>query len=320
MTLDVSTCPLLPLPLDRIADDATFMLRAGHDSAGAGLTQSIRRIGVTTPPVVQKTNNGEYRLVSGFARLTALRETGQSETICRVFPPDVSPQDLLLFAVEDNMLTRGLNLVEQSLAVNKLLEYMDEAEIIETLLPLLGRKTARAVLQRLLHFSELPRGVSDALASGAVPEKAVLALEPLSDSEQELAVERMIALGLSTGNCRDFAKLVAEICGRDKITLDTLLADFDDEITGSELIEKLRAIRNPILDSLRRSHRQALAELGLPARANWTPPPNFEGQRHRMTLDADNAEGFRRAVREIAEAVEAHPDAVDQIFSPKVEP
>ncbi len=320
MTLDVSTLPLTPLTLDRITDDASYMLRAGCGGFDTELAQNIRRIGVTTPPVVQETSKGSHRIVSGFARLAALRTIGISETTCRVIPADAAIPDLLLFAVEDNMRSRGLNLIEQSIAAKKLLAFFDEAELAETLLPLLGRKTARPVLRRLLSFSELSPVVSDALADGAIPEKAVLALETLSVAEQELAVERMTSLNLSAGNCRDFAKLVAEICGRDKITLNALLSGFDDELTGPKLIEQLRAVRNPILDTLRRSHRDALAELSLPSSASWTPPPDFEGQRHRLTLDADSAEDFRRAVREIAEAVEAHPDAIDQIFSPRFEP
>ncbi|MFW6286555.1 MAG: ParB/RepB/Spo0J family partition protein [Candidatus Sumerlaeota bacterium] len=322
--MQIHTWPLETIAIERIAlEDRAFFLRSSLEECPADLCASIERIGLVTPPILRKVGDEQYRIVNGFARIGVFKKLGAAGLLCRVAPVSVADSELLLAAIETNMHERSLNRVEQALAAEKALEQWPESEVIETVLPLLGRKRARPVLARLLQIAALPPFLSEALARGDIPEKAVMELDTLSTAEQELAGRCMMEMRLSSGACRDFAKLVSEICGRDKISLGQLLENVacdPQAMNGSEIIESLRALRNPILTDIRRDYEGALDTIDLPHGARFTPPPDFEGERCRLTIDADDAETFRETVRVLHERLKQHPDALERLFSPRVQP
>jgi hypothetical protein len=80
-----------------------------------------------TPPLLAKGESGLF-IVCGFERLRIWRELGHEEVAARIAPPEAPAQDLLSAAIEENQDARGLNLIEQAIALEKWTALHDEVK------------------------------------------------------------------------------------------------------------------------------------------------------------------------------------------------
>jgi len=127
MTIRFDDLPLLRVPLTRIDwNNTACLLRFGREPSQR-LVESLRRTGMRTPPLLAKGESALF-IVCGFERLRIWRELGHEEVAARIAPPEAPAQDLLSAAIEENQDARGLNLIEQAIALEKWTALHDEVK------------------------------------------------------------------------------------------------------------------------------------------------------------------------------------------------
>jgi hypothetical protein len=127
MTIRFDDLPLLRVPLTRIDwNNTACLLRFGREPSQR-LVESLRRTGMRTPPLLAKGKSALF-IVCGFERLRIWRELGHEDVAARIAPPEAAAQDLLSAAIEENQDARGLNLIEQAIALEKWAALRDEVK------------------------------------------------------------------------------------------------------------------------------------------------------------------------------------------------
>lgn len=90
------------LPIDAIARDDANRVVALDDEEFLALLDSIRVLGILQPLLVQREEEGRYRLVEGERRWQAARLADLAEVPCLVWPAQLAPRDLVAAGVAAN--------------------------------------------------------------------------------------------------------------------------------------------------------------------------------------------------------------------------
>ena len=344
MTIRFDDLPLLRVPLTRIDwNNTACLLRFGREPSQR-LVESLRRTGMRTPPLLAKGESALF-IVCGFERLRIWRELGHEEVAARIAPPEAPAQDLLSAAIEENQDARGLNLIEQAIALEKWTALHDEVKTghseenglkpalrtKDELLSLLGYKPGPAIIERLRAFRQLSTAAQTALARGTLPEGAAATLREFSAEEQDHLVPIMLALRFTAGMCRDFSREFLETCRREKIAVAALLRELGLDRTRNDTpqqiallrrsaLEALHRRRFPILSRLERDFATRQAALGLGDEIQLRPPKDFEGDQYHLDVRVSNFAQLDRAVRALAERLDKRRDEIERLFDVTWEP
>jgi ParB family chromosome partitioning protein len=124
------------IPISQIdLTDETFSVNFMPDLRS--LRASIEEIGVIQPALL-KERQDRYQIVSGFRRISILKNLGRPELLARTIG-EKELEDLQLFssALHENMTTRGFNPVETSIAFEKLIREfrVDPGVVVKKYLP-----------------------------------------------------------------------------------------------------------------------------------------------------------------------------------------
>ena len=294
MNIRFDDLPLLRVPLTRIDwNNTACLLRFGREPSQR-LVESLRRTGMRTPPLLAKGESALF-IVCGFERLRIWRELGHEEVAARIAPPEAPAQDLLSAAIEENQDARGLNLIEQAIALEKWTALHDEVKTghseenglkpalrtrdglkpalrtrnglkpalrtKDELLSLLGYKPGPAIIERLRAFRQLSTAAQTALARGTLPEGAAATLREFSAEEQDHLVPIMLALRFTAGMCRDFSREFLETCRREKIAVAALLRELGLDRTRNDTPQQIALLRRSALEALHRRRFPILSRL-----------------------------------------------------------
>lgn len=278
-----------------------------------------------TPPILAATSDDAYVIVCGFARLQVWRELGRESVVARVLPPDSDPLALLLLAVEENMAGRGLNVVEQALALEKAGRYLPRDKVIAEALPVLGLKPAAAILDRLLPLRALHPQAQEAIALGHVPDGIAPILAMFEPEDQRTLTACTVALRMSVGACRDLARETLEVCRREGLTAAALLrkVGFDPAAplepaaippARARVLEAIHKLRFPILSGLQESYAATHKALGFGGDVTLRPPKDFEGDRYVLEAHLRSVEDLERAVKLLQENLQKRRDGLESLF------
>jgi hypothetical protein len=320
------------LPLLRVAlanldwNNTSCELRAGREPS-LRIAESLKANGMRTPPLLAQGDRG-LRIVCGFERLRIWQELGRETVTARTAPPETTPLDLLSWAIAENLEGRGLNLIEQAIALEKWIALGGSED---DLLRLLGYRPGPAIAERLVSFRRLSMAAQTALAQGSVPEGAVATLGNFSHEEQDALVSVMRALRFTAGMCRDFARECLEVCRREGIGALALLRELDLNCVSAgspqevallrkAALERLHHRRFPILSRLEQDFATRHAALGLGDEIQLHPPKDFEGEQYHLSIRVTNCAELEGAVRALMERLDARRDEVEGLFHITWEP
>ncbi|MGC9455821.1 MAG: ParB/RepB/Spo0J family partition protein [Phycisphaerae bacterium] len=191
------------IPVDRISPNPHQPRREFHQAALAELTESIRRQGILQPLIIAPADgDGQFTLIAGERRLRAAREAQLQTVPCII--RTASPQQMLEWALIENIQRTDLNAIERASAYKDYLEKFNltQADAAQRL----GQ--ARTTVANHLRLLELHQDVQTMVAEGRLSFGHARALAALVDAPQrQLALARRIEKdGLSV---RETEKLVA---------------------------------------------------------------------------------------------------------------
>ena len=193
---------MLRLPLDRI-ETAWLMRDRTHpgtedDPEFTALLDSLRRNGQRSPIEVVETGQGRYGLISGWRRLTALRqlheESGDARfaTVLAFVRQPASSEDAYVAMVEENEIRLGLSYYERARIAAKSVEagaYPDTKAALQSLFA----AASRAKRSKIGSFLTLYRVLGDTVRfPQALTERLGLSLAKLVEAD-EAAGERIRA-------------------------------------------------------------------------------------------------------------------------------
>ncbi len=274
-------------------DDASFRLSYGFDLEP--LKDSIRHVGLINPPVLRLRPDDRYQIVCGYRRIFAMRELGAASAECKMVPPESSDEACLLLSLHDNISHRELNPIEKSLALNRLLSYYSEENIVSDFLPLLKLQPHSTQFKAYQPLCLLDREIRDAVVAGIIDVQSALSLARLDPDARKCLAHLLVNLRLSVSKQAEVITSVMEIGLRDGVSPQAVTGDpaiqallKNDKLNrpqkGDAVLRFLREKRYPLLTAKEKQVKDRLGALQLPRGVSIAPPPFFEDNRYCLSV------------------------------------
>ncbi len=279
-------------------DDLTYRLsplppEADHDSP---LAESIRRVGILHPPILQKKPADHYLVISGHHRLAlASGMLGLTALPCLVLPPNYNEAQCLEVAFEALCAEGGGSPIESAVFCRRMLVHLEAEEIAVRFLPRLGLAPTPFLVNQAACLAELEEPFAVAIHQGRLHETAGRELLALALPDRLALFELIDLLQLSVGNQKKLIAGCRELSSREKISLRGILGS--PEIRGildhrgmntpqksAALLEHLSQRRFPGLTAAQAEFQEFRRGLGLPANFNLQATPSFEDDHLQLTI------------------------------------
>lgn len=183
-----------------------YQPRSDFDEAGLReLTESVRRTGVLQPVLLRRRQDGQFELIAGERRWRAAQAAGL-EKIPAIFK-EATDDELLAFALIENIQRRDLNAIEAARAYRRLVKdfQMTQDEIA------LRVGKDRSSIANALRLLTLPQQVQEMIGGGQMSPGHAKALLMLSRSVDQVRLAReIVRKGLSVRQAERGARQSAE--------------------------------------------------------------------------------------------------------------
>ena len=178
---------VLEVPISQIEPNP-FQPRNHFDEESlAGLTASIRELGVLQPVLVRELGSERYALIAGERRWRAAKRAGLQ--YLPVIVRDVSDELTLQHALVENLHRDDLNPLEEAAAYQQLIEDFNMTQ--EAVAQRIGK--SRSAIANLLRLFQLPPQVQRLVADGQVSAGHAKAILGTPDRSFQEALARRIA-------------------------------------------------------------------------------------------------------------------------------
>jgi ParB/RepB/Spo0J family partition protein len=190
---------LRKIPLNRIRVPDVRVSSILDEEQRALLDSTIKEVGVVQDPVVRTLPGGDYELVAGRSRISALAAQGATEIQAKVIDADAKTG--LIMNVIENVARGSYDYVSIAQAIRRLRELGSTPEELEKVFP-----WKRRWIEFLEQLQDLPDDVVDALRERRLtPTHVQLALNLTTPEEVHSALRSAVTLGWDSGTLRIFA-------------------------------------------------------------------------------------------------------------------
>lgn len=189
------------------------------------LSRNIKEVGVLTPIVVTKTDNGKYSIIAGERRFRATRKAGLKK-IPAIIKGKMDDKDAYLNAIYENVHREDLNGYEEALMYKHLKEKfgLTNKEIA------LKFNVGETSIINDLKILNLHKEVIDFLVEGSLSKSQAKELTALEDQKEQFKLARkIIEEGLTIRKIREIISLFKACENENKL-------DKTKEITAEEVI------------------------------------------------------------------------------------
>jgi ParB family chromosome partitioning protein len=180
------------VPIGQIAPNPFQPRNHFDEETLAGLTASIRELGVLQPVLVREAAPDRFELIAGERRWRAAKRAGLQ--FMPIIVRDVSDELTLQHALVENLHRDDLNPLEEAAAYQQLIEDFNMTQ--EAVAQRVGK--SRSAIANLLRLFQLPPQIQRMVADGQVSAGHAKALLATPDrSLQEALARRIVAEGLT---------------------------------------------------------------------------------------------------------------------------
>lgn len=304
------------IPLNQIdLSDETFSVNFRPDIQN--LRSSIKELGLIQPVLLRKKNGG-YQIVSGFRRIAVLNELKIYDIPSIIFGRE-EKEELKLFTItlHENMTTRGFNMVEKAIALNKLMDSfkVGSHSVIKTFLPLLHLEPNEKILNTYLSLAQMEDEVKEYVLREEVSRSNIRKIASLLPEDRRALIPFLSSLKLGENRLREILNLLNEIARRDRSRIREIVQHPQlqatlsrRELTPSQKTEKVKKIllelRYPRLTGLERTFEKKRKNLNFPPHISLFHPPFFEGKEWRIELRFETLEQYRHALLFLSQMAE----------------
>lgn len=287
------------------------------------LIRSIEKWGLLFPPLVTRNESGKMDVVIGFRRILALKFLKwDMASMIDLSEKKLSPLDLLLLNLYDNLAVRSFNDVEKGMALNRLKPHLSEKLLCEEFLPLLGIPSRKSIYRVYEQLEDLDDEIKVSLADGKMPFKTVKALLDLDPESRSILFQWIRDLRFNVNQQGFFIENTLDIALNEEISILQLMRESpilkirDDKTLNNpqkakRLLAHLQSRRFPLLSRSEKAFGQKINNLGLPDNVKITYPPFFESPDYRLEIRFKNGKGLGETIKALA-----HLESLESIGDP----
>ncbi len=271
------------------------------------LIASAKQVGILEPIWLRRKAK-KLQIISGFRRFDVAQKLGMETIRSLVWKKErIDDQTAFQMGIHENILGRGLNLVEKGMVLDKLLIRfsLSRNEVIRNWLPLLNLEPAENILGGFLLINTFSKGVKKYLLSHGLSLTNVMLLAKFSKEERLLICRSLSHLRIGENVLREMLTFLREIAHRDGIRIADLLSNSgihgplsDHRLSGPQKIEAIRRFlrgkRYPRLLELEKRFSAHKKGMSLSPQIKITPPPFFEGDRFKIEFSFGSLEEYEK--------------------------
>ncbi len=193
------------------------------------LCSSIQSIGLLHPPILRTIAANKYQLLCGQFRLQALkRSTIQATTVSAlVLNKQTSPEKLLRYVLEDQLLSGDLSPMERAYFFSYSLKHIGMNSTKEHFAPILGDKVQTHHITRNLLLLDLENELQYSVHIGKINEKLAFDLLRLGSMDRVTLHTLFQELELGGGKQKRLLSLSKDLAFRQEKTITSLLQEPD---------------------------------------------------------------------------------------------
>jgi len=309
MDYEISVVPLSKIDVT----DIRYRISTASDTTDLAL--SISAIGLLNPPVLIAKETS-YVVLCGFRRISACLSLGMKAISARIVSADLSMKQYTGIAIVDNASQRSLNIVEQSRAYHMILQCTDDTQAALQMAKSIGLQNHQKALDRIKPIVDMPDFLQQSVLEGTMAVSIALQIYPCDVKEVRFLTDLFRKTSPGVNVQRELVTTLSDISHRDDTPMaDILKKEAMDAILDNETMstpQKLQAIRtylkkirSPSLSRRQETFHNLLKSLKLSPHIHVLPPPFFEGQTYRVTLNVDSRTQLRALLPEINKLINA---------------
>jgi hypothetical protein len=279
------------------------------------LINSIKKIGLINPPILEQTSDNTYRIVTGLKRILALGQLKINQFPARIYQSmtRVPILDLFLINFYENIGTRNLNEIEKSIILHKFIHLfqVSEGSVISDFLPLLNPGATKAVLDRYLKLVYLEDNVRIAIVEDFISIDNAINLLEMSRVDRQSIFNLFQRLQLGKNNQKELLRLlneIAKISNRSMVQIvdDKAIQDIlsNEKITSPRKVEHIKEVlkrmRYPSFSRVDGNFQNLKKDLKLPPNIILRPPRFFEGEKYMIEFSFKNQAEFNKLIKILA--------------------
>ena len=297
--------PIPKIPLEQIDSlDETFSVNFMPDLQR--LRSSIEEIGLIQPVLLKKKLNG-YQIISGFRRISVMKELGKSE-IDSMLVEEKETDEFRLFSLSlhENLTTRGFNAVEKAIALDKLIGrfQIESSVVIKNFLPPLDLEPNEKILNTYLSLARMEDEMKQYVLREEVSRFNIRRVSALSSDDRRAFLFLASPLKLGENRLREILTLLEEISRRNRWRARDIVAQPEiqailsqEELTPSQKTDRVKKVlmhlRYPKMHRLEEEFEKKRRDLNLPSRVLLHHPPFFEGKGLKVEFQFETMEEYR---------------------------
>lgn len=295
-------------PREIECSDRTYYLPCFEDISP--LAESIRQIGIMSPPVIKQNDSGLLIPVTGRRRLQAAIRADMSSVEVVIADSGQDQKKLLNLLFWDNISRITANPVTVSVIVSRLLEVFDTEEVAERYLPWTGTPPKGPRLERLKVISKLDERCLRALWSGRIFEKTAVSLAMNGLTERLEMLDFIEKYGWNANKSDEILQSVFDLSRLCESSPTQVISDaigvVEKEHSGADMSVKAEKIRNLIrewksgdLVRCATSFELWMKNLGLPRSINLKPAQSFENERLTIEITARSRKETEEIIKKL---------------------
>lgn len=294
--------------------DRTFSMSFGRKKEA--LNSAIRRRGLIHPCLLRQTEtNPSYQIVMGFRRIEACRDLGFPSVKAFITnSKQMNDEEALLIALDENISTRGLNVIERSLIMGRLDAHLGwkKERIVEEMLPIMGLQPSMALVEAHLALLSLIDPLKRYIIAEDCSLTNAVKLSSFSQEDQDHLDAVIPMLKLNENTLKEVLAFLEEVMRRDRISLlflldraNVLAIVRNDGLSRPQRTQRVRKAlwqeRYPMLSRMEEEFEGLKRELHLSPGISFHHTPYFEEEGIRVSFRFVDS----KKLREVAEKLQS---------------
>lgn len=272
------------------------------------LIRSIQVSGLVNSPIVTMEPDGRVDVVVGYRRILALKQLQWEEVPCRdLSGAGLSPLQLLLFNLHDNLATRKFNEVEKGMILNRLIQHVPREEILRDYMRLLELPSHAPTLEIFLSLKRLDQAMKESLVYARISFQTIKAFMEMTPETRSILFQWMETLRFNSNHQGQFIAYTTDISIREKKKISQLLTEqqFLDLLDNKKLNnpQKIRRLLNilklrcfPLLSGYEKIFQERVRSMKLPKGTRVYHPPFFEGSDYRFEIPFKSGKQLKKKI------------------------
>jgi ParB/RepB/Spo0J family partition protein len=260
--------------------DKTFLIGSSDDHTD--ILHSIEELGIINPPLLRRRED-KHQIICGWKRIKVCKQLGYDEIPSAVYELDeLSDEDCLKFVFYENQ--QRLNDVHKAELVFKFkfLCDLNDDELIQKVLPLVGIRATRRNLERCMSLAGLDIEIKEAYYKEKISTDQALSLSEVEPDQRVEILGRILQrFKYNSNETREMVRDLLAVASRDKMSVGRMIDRISSEIGRSgdknQFRHALRRLRYPFLSKVEENYKTCLSGFNLPKDIGIYHSPFFEG-------------------------------------------